>query len=576
LIVATNSKTKSGEIHVVVISRSYAHANEDVLLDHHIADKMGLILNTAKVANGAVVQRHDSATQNDAIAKSATLADRRQVADEHPISQMRVGIDHGVSANNRAGTDGHGAKRAFNRTRRRPVRDRRSPDYGAVEDDRFVPDVDAWVDGHALTDKSIRAHHYIAGNVRAGRMGAEHHIRERSDYLIHLLCAPVYRDRAGDYLLSWCCRDTRGPVANIVNVSAGDQQFTKVGSGQGQLWMRSVGSSLKLVSVVVPVYFNEASLPDLLRRLQAVAESLKPIEMEFVFVDDGSGDTSFRVLVGLSVTDNRLKVLRLSRNFGSNAAILAGLTYATGDAVAVIAADLQDPPELIPKMVHAWQEGAEVVLGARSTRADPWLSKGLASIFNRLFKQVVFRDWPKDGCDFILVSRRVASTLARMAEKNSYIFGQAMWLGFTRQTLFYERSEREHGRSRWTTLKKVKYFIDAFTAFSYLPVRLASLLGFVLAFAGFSYAAIVAILRLANIIQEPGFAGLVVAVFVTSGVQLVVLGLIGEYLWRVLEETRQRPAFVVAEAINVKVSEGAWQAGADTSFASCTQDEAIS
>jgi polyisoprenyl-phosphate glycosyltransferase len=311
-------------------------------------------------------------------------------------------------------------------------------------------------------------------------------------------------------------------------------------------------SDRRLVSVVVPVYFNAPSLPELRRRLAVVAERLEEFDFEFVFVDDGSEDESFAVLSGLTAVDRRVRVLRLSRNYGSNTAILAGLTYARGDCVTIIAADLQDPPELIPDMVEAWQRGAEVVLAARRARADPLVTRLTASVFNRLFRRFVFPDWPRGGCDFMLVSGRVAGLLAQMAEKNSYIFGQAMWLGFERTTIYYDRAEREHGRSRWTTLRKVKYFIDAFTAFSYLPVRLASVLGFIFALAGFIYAAAIVALRLLRVIQEPGFSALMVVVLIAAGVQLVVIGLIGEYLWRVLEESRHRPVFVVSRAVNVE------------------------
>jgi|SRR5579859_2014089 len=312
------------------------------------------------------------------------------------------------------------------------------------------------------------------------------------------------------------------------------------------------GTQLR-ASVVVPVYYNAGSLAVLCQRLASVADQLRSYAFEFIFVDDGSGDQSFEVLRQLYLADPRIRAVRLSRNYGSNTAILAGLTYASGDWVTVIAADLQDPPELIPEMVHAWSDGADVVLAARRSRADPWVTRLTASVFNRLFRQFVFPDWPRGGCDFMLVSRRVALVLAQMAEKNSYIFGQAMWVGFERHTIFYERTEREHGRSRWTTLRKIKYFIDAFTAFSYLPIRLASLLGFVFALTGFVYAAVIIALRLTNAIQEPGFAALMVVVLIAAGVQLLVLGFIGEYLWRVLEESRGRPPFIVAHAVNISI-----------------------
>jgi dolichol-phosphate mannosyltransferase len=308
---------------------------------------------------------------------------------------------------------------------------------------------------------------------------------------------------------------------------------------------------MPLISVVVPVYGNAADLGELYARLDAAANAIRPLECEFVFVDDGSQDESFEVLEAVAVRDPRVRVLGLSRNFGSNAAILAGLGQSNGDAVMTLAADLQDPPELIADLVGAWRGGAQVVLAARRKREDPLLTKLLAGTFNRLFRLLVFPQFPKGGFDLMLLDRVVVDTILGMPEKNSYIFGQVLWVGFRRTTIHYERAARRTGRSAWTLWRKVKYFIDAFTAFSYLPVRAASLLGFILAAFGFLYAALVVVLRLRGDIVEPrGFAALIVVVLVTAGAQLVVAGLTGEYLWRVLEEVRPRPPFVVARRVN--------------------------
>ena len=311
---------------------------------------------------------------------------------------------------------------------------------------------------------------------------------------------------------------------------------------------------MSTVSVVVPVYFNSPTLEPLLNRLRAVAEQLRSDQFEFVFVDDGSGDDSYDVIRRESELDERVRAIRLSRNFGSNAAILAGLTYARGDCVVVLAADLQDPPELIPDLVKEWREGAEVVVAARRSRDDPFLSRILAGAFNRLFRRLVFRDFPAGGFDFLLVSKRVAGVLVAMGERNSYIYGQAFWVGYRRKVIEYDRTERAEGRSRWTLAKRAKYFVDAFTSFSYLPIRAASLLGFLLALAGFAYAAVLVVLRLTGVISDaPGFAALAVLVLVASGVQLIVIGMIGEYLWRVLEESRRRPPFLVESTVNVEL-----------------------
>jgi dolichol-phosphate mannosyltransferase len=313
-----------------------------------------------------------------------------------------------------------------------------------------------------------------------------------------------------------------------------------------------VADSPVLVSVVVPVYENAPALPELLSRLRTVAAAMPELAFEFIPVDDGSRDGSFALLAGEARSDRRLKALRLSRNFGSNAAILAGLAHSRGDCVAVIAADLQDPPELIPELIAKWRQGAEVVLAARRSRDDPFPTRLFAAAFNRMFRWLVFPDFPPGGFDFVLVGRRVVDLLVRMSERNSYVFGQVMWVGFQRAVIDYDRGPRGAGSSRWTLAKKAKYFIDAFTAFSYLPVRAASFLGLALAVAGFGYAAVVVAWHLAGRIQQPGFAALMVAILIVSGTQLVLLGVVGEYLWRTLEESRRRPVFVVESALNVE------------------------
>ncbi len=270
-----------------------------------------------------------------------------------------------------------------------------------------------------------------------------------------------------------------------------------------------------------------------------------------MFVDDGSGDNSFNVLMGVAQDDPRVRVVKLSRNFGSNPAILAGLTYARGDCAVVITADLQDPPELIPQLVDVWREGNQVVLGARRGRSDPFVSRLFAAGFNRLFRRFVFSDFPPDGFDFMLIDRRVIDILVRLNEKNSYIFGQVLWVGFKRQVIYYDRVKRKHGYSRWTITKKIKHFIDAFAAFSYLPLRAASTLGFLLAALGFLYALFIIGLRLFKDIQVAGWASLTVVVLITSGAQLVLIGVLGEYLWRALDETRRRPPFIVESVLNI-------------------------
>jgi dolichol-phosphate mannosyltransferase len=308
---------------------------------------------------------------------------------------------------------------------------------------------------------------------------------------------------------------------------------------------------MALVSVVVPVYHNAASLPMLLARLQELARA-NPEEFEFVFVDDGSGDDSFGVLQELSRDEPQMRVLRLSRNFGSSAAILAGLDHAVGDVVAVIAADLQDPPEMIADMVEHWRQGRKVVLAARHSRGDSWTTRFMAAIYYRLFRRFALERMPPGGFDCFLVDRRVADLLRSIPENNVYLMGLLLWLGFDPIVLPYHRAARapEHGRSRWTFARKVKYLIDGFVGFSYLPMRAAWLAGLLLGLVGLLGLAIVLGRRLFLDRPIPEWGAVTLVILVVSGVQLLMTGILGEYLWRNLEETRRRPRYIVEHILN--------------------------
>ena len=305
------------------------------------------------------------------------------------------------------------------------------------------------------------------------------------------------------------------------------------------------------VSIVVPVYFNQASLPTLHHRLQDIATQFAGSEFEFIFVDDGSADNSFKVLKELAERDARVKALRLVRNFGSNVAILAGLAHAQGDCVAVISADLQDPPELIPEMISKWQAGTRVVLAARSARNDPFLTRLTGDIFNWLYRRLVFPNFPPKGFDFFLADRQVVQVLVRNAGVNPYLFGLLLWTGYDSETITYTREERKFGKSRWTLGKKIKYFIDAFIGFSYMPLRLASITGVVLAILGFLYAAFVTLTRILRGFPVEGWTSLMVVLLIVSGAQLVLLGILGEYVWRNLDEARHRSLYLIGETIGI-------------------------
>jgi glycosyltransferase involved in cell wall biosynthesis len=307
------------------------------------------------------------------------------------------------------------------------------------------------------------------------------------------------------------------------------------------------------VSTVVPVYYNAPSLPALHQRLAQMAKTVPQSEFEFIFVDDGSADDSFKVLKELAEQDSRVKALRLVRNFGSNVAILAGLAHTQGDCVIVITADLQDPPELIPEMIDKWQAGTPVVLAARSARNDPWLTRLTGDIFNWLFRRFVFPNFPPKGFDFFLADRQVVQVLVRNAGVNPYLFGLLLWTGYKSETLTYTRVERKIGKSRWTFGKKIKYFLDAFIGFSYLPLRLASITGVALAILGFLYAAFVILARIFRGFPAEGWTSLMVVLLIVSGAQLIMLGLLGEYVWRNLDEARHRSLYLIGETIGIDV-----------------------
>lgn len=299
------------------------------------------------------------------------------------------------------------------------------------------------------------------------------------------------------------------------------------------------------LSVVVPVYFNEGSLEALHQRLTIVAGNNNRYQFEFIFVDDGSGDNSFKVLEKIAANDSRVRVIKLVRNHGSTLAIMAGLSQSQGEAAAVISADLQDPPEMINQMITLWEKGTKMVLAARSSRDDPFTTRLTGNLFNSLFRKLVFKKYPLRGFDCFLIDRQVINIVNQCREKNTHLPGLLMWIGYDYEIIYYDRQRREHGKSRWNFRRKVKYFLDAFTAFSFLPIRICAVLGILAAMFGFIYAILVIILSLVGVINITGWSSLMVVVLVIGGVQLAMLGLIGEYLWRNFDQTRSRPLFLI-------------------------------
>ena len=303
-----------------------------------------------------------------------------------------------------------------------------------------------------------------------------------------------------------------------------------------------------LISIVMPMYNEQENIPELYRRLHAVADQVSPRRLEFVFVNDGSRDSTRLMLSDLASKDKRVRVINFSKNYGSHAALRAGLAYARGDAVIVLSADLQDPPEMIPALISKWLEGYEVVAGVRASRSDP-LFKGLfAKVFYFLFSRLADTEYPKGGTDFFLIDRKIVKGLCQSVERNAFLMAQVFSLGFRRIEVPYHRTQRFAGSSKWTFGKRVKGAIDYFVAYSYFPIRLMSYVGLAVAGVGFVYAAFVVTNALTGH-PSAGWSSLMVALLVLSGFQMLMLGVIGEYLWRTLDQVRQRPMYTISSTI---------------------------
>ncbi len=300
------------------------------------------------------------------------------------------------------------------------------------------------------------------------------------------------------------------------------------------------------ISIVVPVYFNEANLPDTIPQLLSLAEKLPGYSLELVFVDDGSGDNSLKLLLDYrSQNPGQIKVVKLTRNFGSMSAIQAGFTVATGDCVGMISADLQDPPEIFLDMIAHWEKGNKAVFAVRQDREEPVVQKSLSNLYYSFIRKFALADYPNGGFDFFLVDRQVIADLNRIREKNTNIMTLIYWLGYKPVMIPYVRRQRSKGRSRWTFAKKIKLFIDTFVAFSFFPIRILSLIGLLVAIGSFLYGAFVLFYWYFFGTVVRGWVPTILVLSFTSGIQMAMLGVLGEYLWRTLDEARNRPPFVI-------------------------------
>jgi len=303
------------------------------------------------------------------------------------------------------------------------------------------------------------------------------------------------------------------------------------------------------LSVVAPVYNEEAILPELYRRLVAVLDGAG-LDWELVLVNDGSRDRSPQIMRELHAADPRVKVVDFARNFGHQVAITAGADYAQGDAVVIIDADLQDPPEVILNLLAKWREGYEVVYAVRAERkGETWFKEFTAKAFYRIIYKITDINIPMDTGDFRLMDRKVVEALRTMREKHRFMRGMSVWVGFKQVGVEYVRAERYAGETKYPLKKMLKFALDGITSFSYFPLQVATYIGFIAAALAVLGIILTVILRLTGSHAFYGQATTLVAVLFLGGVQLISLGIIGEYLGRIYDEVKGRPLYIVREAL---------------------------
>ncbi|RZT41541.1 glycosyltransferase family 2 protein [Cupriavidus agavae] len=304
----------------------------------------------------------------------------------------------------------------------------------------------------------------------------------------------------------------------------------------------------KKISIVVPVYFNAGSLPRLFDELRAVEEQLRErsLGLELIFVDDGSRDNSLEKLLEFKKSRPETIVAKLTRNFGAVHCSKTGIRFVTGDAFMVLAADLQDPPRLILEMVDKWLAGSKFVICERFTREDPFVSKLYSKLYYTMLRTFVIRDYPEGGYDMALMDK---AFLPHIVNSSKSVFTPllAYWLGYKPEIIQYHRPKREHGKSGWTFAKKFNAFLDVMLGFSITPIRAISALGALVSLCSFVYGVSVVINAWLGDIPVQGFATVVALITFLLGLIILMLGVIGEYLWRIFDETNKRPETVIEE-----------------------------
>ena len=304
------------------------------------------------------------------------------------------------------------------------------------------------------------------------------------------------------------------------------------------------------VSLIIPVYYNEDNLRPLYDDLREKFIDKIDYDYEIVMVNDGSKDKSYEVMKELSEKDRNIKIISLSRNFGSHAAILCGLSHCTGDCAVVKAADLQEPTELILEMVEAWKKGNNVVLAVREGRDESKSQTFFANFYYWIVRKTALPEMPEQGFDVYLVDRKVINVLDSLDEKNSALTGQILWSGFRTEKVYYRRLAREIGTSRWTLKKKIRLVMDTLFSFTSLPITVVLNIGAVSVIAAVIWAIVVLISKLTGNITEVGWTTLFIFNLMSFGIIMMTLGILGEYLWRTFDASRNRPVYIIEDENN--------------------------
>ncbi len=300
------------------------------------------------------------------------------------------------------------------------------------------------------------------------------------------------------------------------------------------------------ISIVVPVYFNEDTLMDLYRDMrEKILDEIG--EYELVFVDDGSGDDSWKIMNEIRELDANVRLVKLSRNFGEHAALLAGLSVCTGDCAVTKQADLQEDSSLILEMYDKWKQGSKVVLAVRRSRDESRVKIFFANLYYAMVRKFVNKNMPQGGCDCYLIDRKVIEVLERLDEKNSSLTLQVLWVGFKTDMVYFDRRDREKGKSRWTFAKKFKLAMDSMLSFSYMPVRFMTYIGVIFDIFAFILMISVLVEYFTRGVPIIGWASIMCVILLSSGLILSMLGILGEYLWRTLDASRERPTFIIDE-----------------------------